>query len=189
MSAVELGADAIGLVFYPQSPRCVDISTAGKIISVLPPFISKVGLFVNQNQDEIRPILDKLALDYLQFHGQESSRDCDQYNKPYIKSVRMADDIDLISEIGKYPGCAGLLLDAYVEGVAGGTGHKFDWDRVPSTLAKPIILAGGLTPDNVKAAIKQVKPYGVDVSSGVESARGIKDPDKLSAFIRAVLCP
>lgn len=189
VTAADLGADAIGLVFYPESPRCVDIATAGEIISALPPFISKVGLFVNQSKDEVRSIMDKLTLDYLQFHGEESPVDCESYLMPYIKSVRMADGVDLMAQIEQYPHCTGLLLDTHVEGIAGGTGEKFNWDMVPSGLPKPVILAGGLTPENVKSAITQVNPYGVDVSSGVESSRGIKDTDKIAAFIEAVLKP
>ena len=186
LCAVELGADAVGLNFYRGSQRCVDFETAGEIISVLPPFISKVGLFVNQDEDEIRMIINGLPLDYLQFHGDESPQDCSRYDKPYIKSIKMTDTVDLVLESGKYHQCAGLLLDAYVEGMAGGTGQKFDWARVPSVLTRPVILAGGLTPENVKAAVIQVKPFAVDVSSGVESSPGIKDPDKMAAFVNEV---
>lgn len=187
VAAAASGADAIGLVFYPGSPRCIDTDTAAAIISVLPPFISKVGLFVNQNESEIRSILNHVSLDYLQFHGEETPEECSAYDKPYIKSVRMDETVKLISEEKRYHGSSCLLLDAHVEGMAGGTGQTFDWTKIPVSLNKPIILAGGLTPGNVKTAITRVRPYGVDVSSGVEKSKGIKDPDKITSFIREVL--
>ena len=187
VAAAASGADAIGLVFYPGSPRCIDTDTAAAIISVLPPFISKVGLFVNQNASEIESILRQVSLDYLQFHGEESPDECGRYNKPYIKSMRMEEKIRLTAEVKKYHGSSSLLLDAHVTGMAGGTGQTFDWSRIPASLNKPIILAGGLTPGNVKTAITSVRPYGVDVSSGVEKSKGIKDPEKIASFIREVL--
>ena len=187
VAAAASGADAIGLVFYPGSPRCIDTDTAAAIISVLPPFISKVGLFVNQNESEIKSILNLVPLDYLQFHGEESPEECGRYDKPYLKSIKMDEKVNLISAVERYHGSSCLLLDTYVEGIAGGTGQTFDWTKIPVSLNKPIILAGGLTPDNVKTAITRVRPYGVDISSGVEKSKGIKDPDRMAAFIREVL--
>lgn len=184
--AAELGTDAIGLIFYPGSPRCMDIARATIIIAALPPLVSKVGLFVNQDEDEIRSVLENLPLDYLQFHGNESPAECSKYNKPYIKSVAMQAGVDLAAEVGKYQSASCLLLDTHVAGMSGGTGQPFDWSRIPSALDKPIILAGGLTANNVKTAITTVRPYGVDVSSGVERLPGVKDPEKLTAFMRAV---
>lgn len=183
--AAELGADAIGLVFYPGSPRCIDIAGAKLIIAALPPFVSKVGLFVDQDKTEIRSVLEKLPLDYLQFHGSESPGVCAAYNIPYIKSITMKAGVDLTLEARKYAGAACLLLDSHVAGTPGGTGRQFDWSRIPSSLEKPVILAGGLSPANVRSAIATVRPYGVDVSSGVEKSRGVKDREKLAAFIRA----
>lgn len=187
IAAAASGADAIGLVFYPGSPRFIDTDTAAAIDSVLPPFINKVGLFVNQDEGEISSILKNVSLDYLQFHGEESPEECMRYDKPYIKSIRMEDKVNLTSEVERYSRASCLLLDAHVEGMAGGTGKTFDWTNIPASLTKPFILAGGLTPGNVRTAISQVKPYGVDVSSGVEKSKGIKDPDKITAFIREVL--
>jgi len=184
--AAELGADAIGMVFYRRSPRCIDIVGANTICAVLPPFVSRVGLFVDQDESEIRAVLDELPMDYLQFHGSESPEECSRYGKPYIKSIAMKAGVDLSAEAGKYKGASCLLLDAHVQGLAGGTGQQFDWDRIPPSLKKPIILAGGLTPENVQSAITVVRPYGVDVSSGVEQSKGVKDAVKLASFMRAV---
>lgn len=186
LAAARLGADAIGLVFYPASPRAVTIQTANKIIDVLPPFICKTGLFVNATSDEINRILDKVALDVLQFHGDEEPEQCASYPKPFIKAVRMQDNVDLNTAARQYADASALLLDTYVEGLHGGTGQVFDWSRIPANTGKPLILAGGLTPANVATAIKQVRPYAVDVSGGVESAKGIKDARKITEFIREV---
>jgi phosphoribosylanthranilate isomerase len=183
--AAELGADAIGLVFYRGSPRFIDVVSAKTILTALPPFVSTVGLFVDQDETEIRSVLEKLPLDYLQFHGSESPGECGIYNKPYIKSVTMKNGVDLTSQARRYAGASCLLLDAHVEGMAGGTGQQFDWSSIPRSLEKPIMLAGGLTPENVGSAITEVRPYGVDVSSGVERSKGIKDPEKMAAFVRA----
>lgn len=185
--AAELGADAIGMVFYRGSPRCVDIAAAKTICAALPPFVSRVGLFVDQDESEIRSVLDELPMDYLQFHGSEPPKECGRYGKPYIKSIAMKAGLDLSVEAGKYGEASCLLLDAHVQGMAGGTGQQFDWSRIPSSLNKTIILAGGLTPENVNSAISAVRPYGVDVSSGVEQSKGVKDVDKLASFMRAVL--
>ncbi len=184
--AAELGTDAIGLVFYNNSPRVVDIDIAKDIISVVPPFITVVGLFVDLGEESIRSILEKIPLDLLQFHGDETPEECRMYSKPYIKAVRMRDNVELSDITAKYYDASAVLLDAYVDGTVGGTGQQFDRDRIPSTLDKPIILAGGLNPENVAAAIRQAKPYAVDVSGGVESSKGIKDRSKMAAFINEV---
>jgi len=186
VSAAELGADAIGLVFYPKSPRYVSIERAINIISSLPSFICRVGLFVNHDEEAILSILRKVSLDVLQFHGDESAEECRQFSKPYIKAIRMCDDIDLISHARNYVDAAALLLDTHVDGMVGGTGKVFDWDRIPKSLPQPVTLAGGLNSNNVSEAIYQVKPYAVDVSGGVESSKGIKDSNKMKEFVMAV---
>lgn len=186
LAAARHGADAIGLVFYAPSPRAVDIATARAIVRVLPPFVSVVALFVNAAADQIRSVLSEVSVDLLQFHGDELPQDCEGFGKPWIKAVAMREDIDLTEVAARYRGAAGLLVDAYHPGVAGGTGEVFDWSRIPATLGLPLVLAGGLSPDNVTRAIQQVQPYAVDVSSGVERHKGIKDEDKVAMFIRAV---
>lgn len=186
LAAARHGADAIGLVFYAPSPRAVDIATARAIVRVLPPFVSVVALFVNAAADQIRSVLSEVSVDLLQFHGDELPQDCEGFGKPWIKAVAMREDIDLTEVAARYRGAAGLLVDAYHPGVAGGTGQVFDWSRIPATLGLPLVLAGGLSPDNVTQAIQQVQPYAVDVSSGVERHKGIKDEDKVAMFIRAV---
>jgi len=185
-SATNLGADAIGLVFYQGSRRAVTIQQALDIVRVLPPFVSRVGLFVNADPEEIEAILKEVPLDVLQFHGEESSEACRRYSKPYIKAVRMQDGVDLASIETQYAESCALLLDTYKEGTQGGTGASFDWAIVPKGLSKPIIIAGGLTPENVGRAIAEVSPYGVDVSGGVESSHGIKDAAKIAAFMQGV---
>ncbi|MBI4006576.1 MAG: phosphoribosylanthranilate isomerase [Gammaproteobacteria bacterium] len=186
VAAAHLGADAIGLVFYADSPRAVTIDIARKITSVLPPFVSKVGLFVNASPEEINKILENVTLDFLQFHGDENPEQCRYYSKPYIKAVRMQNAVDLNKITDCYSDAIALLLDTYVEGIRGGTGETFDWTRIPADLGKPVILAGGLTAGNVAHAIRQVSPYAVDVSGGVESNKGIKDAGKMAEFIREV---
>ncbi|APC20828.1 MAG: phosphoribosylanthranilate isomerase [Pseudomonas protegens] len=186
LAAVAAGADAIGLVFYPKSPRAVNVQQARAIIAALPPFVTSVGLFVNASRCELGEILDAVPLDLLQFHGDESAADCEGYHRPYIKALRVKAGDDIAAACLAYPRASGILLDTYVEGVPGGTGEAFDWSLVPQGLSKPIILAGGLTPDNVAAAIARVRPYAVDVSGGVEQGKGIKDPAKIQAFMQAV---
>ena len=183
-AAVAAGADAIGLVFYPPSPCRVDINTAAEIAGRVAPFVSCVGVFVDAGQDHIRRVLDRVALDTLQFHGQESEQSCSLYDKPYIKAVRMSETVDLSDEARACPGAGALLLDTYVKGNPGGTGRCFDWGRIPAQRAKRIILAGGLNVSNVRQAVARVRPYAVDVSGGVESRPGKKDPDKMINFIR-----
>ena len=184
--AAALGADAIGLVFYAASPRAVNIETAQAICAGLPPFVTKVGLFVNAPRDEIQQVLAKVPLDILQFHGDETPADCEGFGRPYIKALRMAAGIDVLAQLKTFPAAAGILLDSYQAGVPGGTGQTFDWSRVPTQTDQAIILAGGLQPDNVAKAIEQVRPYAVDVSGGVEATKGIKDRDKMTAFMNEV---
>ena len=186
LAAVQAGADAIGFVFYPKSPRAVTFQQARDIIRALPPFVTTVGLFVNTSRCEMGELLDAVPLDLLQFHGDEAVADCDGWHRPYIKAVRVKAGDDIAAACRAFPSASGILLDTYVEGVPGGTGEAFDWSLIPQGLSKPIILAGGLTPDNVAAAIAQVRPYAVDVSGGVEASRGIKDHAKIQAFIEAV---
>ena len=190
LAAIDLGADAIGLVFYGGSPRAVSIVQAQNIVRGLAPLrVTVVALFVNAAESEIRAVLDSVHIDLLQFHGDEAPQDCVRYGMPYIKAVLMREDVDLFEMERIYSSASGLLLDSYKDGVAGGTGVAFDWTRVskePQRLTKPFILAGGLTPGNVAEAIKQVRPYAVDVSGGVELAKGIKDAAKMAAFIQGV---
>lgn len=185
-AAVAAGADALGLVFAEASPRCVTPEQARTLAAALPPFITVVGLFVDMPATRIRDILGQVPLNLLQFHGNEAPQDCQQFGRPYIRAIRMAPGVDLAVEARRYAQAAGLLLDAYNPQVAGGTGETFDWVRVPRDLDKPVILAGGLTPENVGRAINAVRPYAVDVSSGVEQSKGIKDAAKIAAFIRSV---
>lgn len=186
LKAAHLGADAIGLVFFDQSPRAVDVDMAKDIIAALPPFVSVVGLFVNPTPRQVAAVLHRVPLDLLQFHGNEEPGECTCYNKPYIKAIRVRGGINLHDQVKRYATARGLLLDTYVPGVPGGTGQPFDWSLVPKNLNKHIILAGGLTPKNVWQVISAVRPFAVDVSSGVELEKGIKDPEKMAAFIRGV---
>lgn len=184
--AARYGADAIGFVFYEASPRFVDIKTAASIASKIPPFVSRVGLFVDSASDKIEAVLANMQLDCLQFHGDESPAECESYGLSYIKAVAMREDVDLAGIAAAYRSATGLLLDAHVPGIPGGSGRVFDWSRIRRDLDKPLILAGGLTPDNVCEAIDQVKPYAVDVSSGVEKSKGIKDAVRVAAFMNEV---
>ena len=186
IAACELGADAIGLVFYTGSPRALDISVAQSILGELPPFVSTVGLFVDADADEVQRVLDAVALDILQFHGNETPDFCRRFSRPYIKAVRMQDQVDLYAVQSEYAGASALLLDTYIKDRHGGTGQTFDWSHIPENLGKPLVLAGGLTAANVRTAIERVKPYAVDVSGGVESGNGIKDRSKMADFIREV---
>ena len=184
--AVKQGADAIGLVFYPPSPRCVSIQQAVEIVASLPAFVTAVGLFVNEQADEIRNIISETRINLLQFHGNECPDYCASFDFPYIKALRMSDDIDLFQKRLDYSRAKSLLLDTYRAGIPGGTGEAFDWDRIPGELAGEIILAGGLEADNITRAIQMVKPYAVDVSGGVESSKGVKSPDKIRQFMQGV---
>lgn len=182
--AARLGVDAIGLVFYPPSPRNVGIEQAAEIVRCVPAFVSVVGLFVNAEPMLIREVLNRVPIDCLQFHGDETAEACRLYDKRYIKAVRMRPDVSVTALEREFADAAGLLLDAYHPGVQGGTGSGFDWTMAPRVSQLPIILAGGLSPDNAEMAIRQVRPYALDVSSGVEAAQGIKDEAKMAEFIR-----
>ena len=184
--AAEAGADAIGLVFYDKSPRAVDVRQARAILAALPPFVTSVGLFVNASRCFIGEVLDAVPLDLLQFHGDETPEQCEGHGRPWFKALRVRPGDDLRAEAARFSGARAILLDAYVPGVPGGTGERFDWKLIPADLPRPLILAGGLTPDNVAEAIASVRPYGLDVSGGVEASRGIKDAAKVTAFIQRV---
>tara|TARA_R110000868_G_scaffold410505_4_gene698875 strand:+ start:120481 stop:121107 length:627 start_codon:yes stop_codon:yes gene_type:complete len=185
-AAVTAGADAIGLVFYAKSPRAVSLQQSKAIVDTILGQAQIVALFVDAEVDEINNIINQLPVDVLQFHGQENQAFCQQFGKPYWKAVRVQSQDDIIAAEREYPDAAALLLDAYQADVPGGTGQLFDWSLVPSTLSTPIVLAGGLTPANVTEALEQVKPWGIDVSGGVEASKGIKDNHKITQFIQAV---
>jgi phosphoribosylanthranilate isomerase len=180
------GVDAIGLVFYPPSPRHVEIEQAIKIVNALPAFTSVVALFVDEQEARIREVLAQVPIDCLQFHGDEPAKACRIYGKRYIKAIRMQDGIDISALAEHYHDAAGLLLDAFHPDAKGGTGNQFDWDMIPRQCTLPIILAGGLDETNAKQAVQIVKPYALDVSSGVEAKKGIKDSLKMAAFINQV---
>lgn len=191
LAAAQAGADAIGLVFYERSPRHVSIVQAVQLAVALPPFVTIVGLFVNANEAFVREVLANVPLDLLQFHGDESPEFCAQFARPYLKAIRVKAGVDLLQCAAHFNTAKGLLLDAHVEGIPGGTGATFDWGLIPARLPLPVILSGGLAAENVAAAIKQVQPYAVDVSSGVESGgveagKKIKDAAKIAAFINEV---
>ncbi len=185
-AAAALGADAIGLVFYAPSPRAVAVEQARRLCAALPPFVTSVGLFVDAEPDQVRATLAQVPLDLLQFHGEEPPDYCAAFGRPWIKAIPMRPGTDPRVLQACYGAAAGLLLDAYDPARAGGTGQCFDWDLVPPDLAPHIVLAGGLDPDNVAAAIRQVRPYGVDVSGGVEVAKGLKDRQKMAEFMKGV---
>ena len=184
--AVGQGADAIGLVFYPPSPRYVTPALAAEIVSALPAFVTVVALFVDASRADIEAVLSQVDIDLIQFHGQETADECRQYGKSYMKAIRVKSDTNLVQYATEYSDAKALLLDTYAEGVPGGTGQVFDWALIPKNLSKPIVLAGGLDAGNVEQAIRQVKPYAVDVSGGVEFKKGIKDAAKIAAFMRGV---
>jgi phosphoribosylanthranilate isomerase len=188
-AAVRAGADAIGLVFYAPSSRAVTVEQAKQICQDLPPFVTVVALTVNAEKTLLEQIISELPVDLLQFHGDETPEQCAQYGRPYIKAIRMKDGVNLLAEAECFSGAQALLLDAYQKGVPGGTGERFDWQRIPKALAPKIILAGGLNPGNVAEAVAAVAPYAVDVSGGVEldgdePAKGRKDHDKIQQFIK-----
>jgi len=184
--AARLGADAIGLVFYPPSPRFVNPEQARRIIMALPPFIATVGLFVNAEPATVRAILSEVPLALLQFHGDEEADYCAAFGRPYLKAVPMGAGAEVHDYEQRFTTAAGLLLDSHGGVQTGGSGHGFDWTRIPAERHQPLILAGGLHSGNVAAAIRQVRPEAVDVSSGVESAKGIKDGERIHAFLREV---
>ena len=182
----QAGADAIGLVFYPSSPRHVAAAQAAAIARTLPPFVTTVGLFVNPAAEQVEAVLNAVRLDVLQFHGDEPPEFCAGFGVPYLKAIRVKAGVDLVQCAIRYQEAQGLLLDAYVEGTPGGTGQSFDWELIPVELALPVILSGGLEPANIADAVRRVRPWAVDVSSGVEASKGIKDAAKIAAFIEGV---
>lgn len=184
--AVDAGADAIGLVFYPPSPRYVSIEQAAEICSQLPAFITTVALCVDMPAAEVDALLQSLPIDLLQFHGDEGPGYCDQFKQPYMKAIRVAPDMAVEAEIRRFPGATGILLDTYRKGVPGGTGEQFDWQLIPQNLRSSIVLAGGLNAGNIAKAIASVGPYAVDVSGGVEISPGQKAADKIQAFMQQV---
>jgi|TARA_B110000003_G_scaffold66406_1_gene67249 phosphoribosylanthranilate isomerase len=186
ISAAELGADALGFVFYPKSPRFISPKNAKEIIKKLPPFISMVGLFVNQSKSEVEEVIKGCPLNLLQFHGDENESFCKQYNLPYIKAISMKSDVDLLKCIQEYNSAKALLLDTFSKVARGGSGEVFDWKMIPPNTLKPIIVAGGLTPDNVQTLLEVISPYGVDVSSGIEINKGLKDYKLMKKFILGV---
>ena len=186
LAAANAGADAIGLVFYKDSPRFVTPANAANIAAVLPPYITTVGLFVNATDRKVRDTLRSVRLDMLQFQGDEEPDFCASFGLPYLRAVRMEEGTDLLEWAGRFSSARALLLDAHVPGQRGGTGQTFDWSVIPRDLPIPLILSGGLDSDNVGRAVREVKPWAVDVSSGVEASRGVKDPKKIVDFIRSV---
>ena len=186
LAAARLGAHALGFVFYGKSPRNVAPERAAEIIRALPPFITVVGLFVNADERDVERVLDQVPLDLLQFHGEEAPQFCSRFRVPYIKAVRVRAGLDLLQYAQLYGAARGLLLDAFIAGAHGGTGAAFDWSLIPSILPLPVVLSGGLNPANVADAIRRVKPWAVDVSSGVETAPGTKDAQKMAAFFQGV---
>ncbi|MCE9640339.1 MAG: phosphoribosylanthranilate isomerase [Betaproteobacteria bacterium] len=184
--AARLGAHALGFVFYAKSPRNIANERAAEIVKAVPPFVTTVGLFVNPAVREVENVLKEVPLDLLQFHGEEPADFCAQFGVPYIKAVRVKAGLDLLQYAQLYGAARGLLLDAFVDGTHGGTGTAFDWNLIPRGLPLQVILSGGLNPANVAAAIRRVAPWAVDVSSGVEASPGIKDPQKIAAFMKEV---
>jgi phosphoribosylanthranilate isomerase len=182
-AAVTAGADAVGFVFAPESRRALPAAQAAALAAEVPAFIARVGLFMDQEYDVVAGVLDRVPLSLLQFHGREAPAFCRRFGRPYIKALGMRSAPDLAQAAAAFADAAALLLDSHAQGQAGGTGQVFDWGRVPR-LGRPLVLAGGLTPDNVRAAVQRVRPWGVDVSSGVEDAPGIKNAGKIEAFIR-----
>lgn len=185
-AAAQAGADAIGLVFHPQSPRAVDCARARDIAAVVPPFVTVVGLFVDHDEAAVREVLRQVPLGMLQFHGEESAPFCAQFGRPWLRAVRVGPGVDLLECAQRFARASALLLDAQVPGQPGGTGVAFDWTLVPAALPRPVVLSGGLHAGNVGAAIRAVRPWAVDVSSGVESARGVKDAARIAEFVRSV---
>jgi phosphoribosylanthranilate isomerase len=186
VAAAALGVDAIGLVFYANSPRCVNSDMARTVCAALPGFVTVVALFLNPDAAQVNQVLAEVPVDLIQFHGAETADFCRRFNRPYIKALGMAGQTDLAAKAAPYQDARGLLLDSHALGEAGGTGQAFDWHNIPREFRHRIILAGGLKPDNIAAAIQQVRPYAVDLSSGVESAPGIKDVARMTRLMNEV---
>lgn len=186
LAAAGYGAAAIGLVFYRPSPRYIEPDAAAAVVRALPPFVMPVGLFVDASEEEVRAIAARSGVQLLQFHGAEPPEFCGRFALPYMKAVRVRPGVDLLQYARDFHRAKALLLDAFQEGLHGGTGALFDWNLIPQTLPLPVVLSGGLTPENVGDAIRRVKPFAVDVSSGVEARKGIKDAERIAAFIKGV---
>jgi phosphoribosylanthranilate isomerase len=186
ITACQLGVDALGFVFYSKSSRFISPNEANEIIQKLPPFISTVGLFVNQSKLEVEEAIKACPVNLLQFHGDEDEFFCNQYNLPYIKAISMKSDINLLKCIEDFDSAKALLLDSYSEDTRGGSGKVFDWKSIPLNPSKPFIVAGGLNPINIKILLELIGPYGVDVSSGIESRKGLKDYQLMKEFILGV---
>lgn len=185
LAAVDLGADAVGFVFYPPSPRNVGFDRAAELAALLPPFVTAVGLFVDPTADFVAEALRRVPLQLLQFHGDETDAECARYQRRWIKAARMRPGVDLVEFAVSHPGACGILVDAFVDGYGGG-GKVFDWSLIPAGFERPLIVSGGLDPDNVGDAVRRLRPWAVDVSSGVESAKGIKDAARIAAFVAGV---
>jgi phosphoribosylanthranilate isomerase len=184
--AVASGADAIGLVFHRSSPRFVDIAQALKIRQSIPAFITVTALFMNEQEGLVEEVVQTVRPDLLQFHGAETAAFCGLWERPYIKAIAMGDDLDALGYATAYPDAMGFLMDSHAAGRQGGSGDTFDWSRIPAAFQYPLILAGGLNPRNVAQAVSEVRPYAVDVSSGVESSRGVKDATLIRQFCKEV---
>lgn len=195
LAACELGADALGFVFYPKSPRAIELDRFQTIATKVPPFVTIVGLFVNPSAEQVQGVIDTQLCDLLQFHGDEDEAFCSQFSFPYIKAIRVKNEQAIVDGEKAFPSAKGLLFDAYDEALFGGTGKQFDWSllaKMKSQVVKPVIVAGGLTADNVAESIQHLMPWAVDVSGGVEAEqdgkqlKGIKSREKISAFISEV---
>lgn len=184
-AAARSGADAIGLVFYPPSPRFLGLDQARQLAGAVPPFVTTVALFVNPTAAQVGAVLERVRPAMLQFHGEETPVFCSQFGVPYLKACRVKPGVDLLEYLRPFSGAAGWLLDSHVEEY-GGVGERFDWSLVPAQRSHPVVLSGGLAIGNVGEAVRRVRPWAVDVSSGVESAKGIKDAAKIAAFIAEV---
>lgn len=186
LNAANAGADALGFVFYAKSPRYVTPEKAAEICQALPPFVTSVGLFMNADAKQVRATLDAVSLDLLQFHGSETPEFCRSFGRPYIKALGIQGLVDFAEQADQYPDALGILVDSHALGKAGGTGQTFDWKLLPKNYSKPIILAGGLNPENIAEAVRETSVYAVDLSSGVESSPGIKSKAKIDALMREV---
>ena len=190
--AIELKVDALGFVFVEKSARNLEVESAASLINEVPPFVNRIGLFMNAQASDVENVLKHVRLNLLQFHGDEEESFCKRFNMPYLKAVPMA-SINSVKSTASvtdfcqaFPSATGFIFDSHAQGQMGGSGEKFSWDEIPNNLNKPVILAGGLTVDNVAEAIRAVHPYAVDVSSGIETSKGIKDPAKMEQFIKEV---
>ena len=181
--AVDLGVDALGFVFVKESPRCLTAEEARNLVGKVPPFVVSVGLFMDDVADDVETVLRQTGLNLLQFHGRENEEFCRQFGMPYLKAVPAGSVDSIVDFCAGFPSASGFVLDSHSAGQMGGTGKTFEWHRIPQSLDKPVVLAGGLTPENVLQAVHEVRPYAVDVSSGIEAARGIKDPEKMKKFV------